>query len=444
MTGCANTPCLRPMPSETQPPKKRLHELPEWLFGSLKKWIIFPMIGALIGVMVIGRMTNWLLGPKAYKIYVVGRFDDESPRQIWGGLSDGSSQLGTLDGVHLELEKVDDLGDPLNARRVASEIAHRSDALLVVGHIYSTQTREALPVYLQESDPPVPVILTTETNPGLLPPRVKKGIYYPVFRLSPTDDDQAERAVEYAISQGATSFWVVEDISNPVYSSYLAQSFIRQIQQRHNRVLLWSNTLSIPSADSIRALKVNWVFFAGNWPNALILVQQLRAMFAGDHMPGIMLSDGCMDQQLIDTGGSDVSGVYLTHPLKARTSAISNYGIYGKDAVKLIAQMAEESDNRFSSLAGQHGGLGYFFRRILGLRRVSDARNALIAYMEESVRTGHEFDLTGGDRCQFRDDGTRVNAAFHVWTVNGTEFADVLSGGGAAPLTQGADRLTTH
>jgi branched-chain amino acid transport system substrate-binding protein len=428
------------MASETQPPKRRWYELCNRLFGSLKKWIVLPLLGALLGVMVVGRLTNWIIGPKAYKVYVVGRFDDEAPRQIWGGLSDGSSQLRTLDGVNLELEKIDDLGDPLNARHVASEIGRRSDALLVVGHIYSTQTKEALPVYLQESDPPVPVILTTETNPGLLPPRVKKGVYYPVFRLSPTDDDQAERAVEFAISQGATTFWVVEDVSNPVYSSYLAQDFIRQIQQRHNRVLLWSNTMSLPPADSIRALKVNWVFFAGNWPNALILVQQLRAMFAGDKMPGILLSDGCMDQQLIDTGGADVDGVYLTHPLQAKTYALSNYGIYGKDAVKLIAQMVEETNDRFSSLAGQQGGFGYFLRRVLGIRRVKDARNALIAYMEESVRTGHEFDLTGGGRCQFRDDGTRVNTSFHVWTVNGTEFVDVREGGPATYT--GADRTT--
>ena len=421
------------MASETQPPKRRLLELSKRLFENLKKWIVLPLLGALIGVMVIGRLTNWVTGPKTYKIYVVGKFDDEAPRQIWGGLSDGSSQLRTLDGVNLELEKVDDLGDPLNARRVASEISRRSDALLVVGHIYSTQTKEALPVYLQEANPPVPVILTTETNPALLPPRVKKGTYYPVFRLSPTDDDQADKAAQFAISQGATTFWVVEDISNPVYASYLAQEFIRQVQQRRNRVLLWSNTLSIPSAESIRALKVNWVFFAGNWPNALILVQQLRAMFAGDKMPGILLSDGCMDQQLIDTGGSDVDGVYLTHPLKAKTYAISNYGIYGKDAVKLVAQMTDDTDHRFSSLAGKQEGLGYFFRRILGIRRVSDARNALIAYMEEAVRTGHEFDLTGGERCQFKDDGRRVNTTFHVWTVNGTEFGDVRDGGPTVP-----------
>ena len=421
------------MTSETEPARRHLEKLAKRLFANLKKWIVLPLVCALIGVMVIGRLTNWVIGPKAYKIYVVGKFDDEAPRQIWGGVSEGESQLRALDGVKLEIERVDDLGDPLNARRVASEISRRSDSLLVVGHIYSTQTKEALPAYLQESDPPVPVILTTETNPNLLPPKVSKSVYYPVFRLSPTDDAQAERAAQFAISQGATAFWVVEDVSNPVYSSFLAQEFIKQVQQKRNRVLLWSTTLSIPSAESIRALKVNWVFFAGNWPNALILIQQVKAMFAGGTMPGILLSDGCMDQQLIDTGGTDVEGVYLTHQLTAKGYAVSNYGIYGKDASKLVAQMAEETDNRFSDLAGKQGGLGYLVRRILGLRRVRDARHALVAYMEEAVRTGHEFDLTAGGRCQFKDDGTRVSTTFHVWKVSGAEFGDVRESGPALP-----------
>jgi branched-chain amino acid transport system substrate-binding protein len=403
-----------------------LEEAAKWLFANLKKWIVLPLLGALIGVMVIGRLTNWVIGPKAYKIFVVGKFDDEAPKQIGRGLSEGESELRTLDGVKLEIERVDDRGDPLNARRIASAICRRSDTLLVVGHIYSSQTKEALPAYLQESDPPVPVILTTETNPNLLPPKVSRGVYYPVFRLSPTDDAQAKTAAQFAISQGARAFWVVEDVSNPVYSSFLAQEFIRQVQQNRNRVLLWSTTLSIPSAESIRALKVNWVFFAGDWPNALILIQQLKAMFPGDKMPGILLSDGCMDQQFIDTGGADVDGVYLTYPLTAKSYAISNYGIYGKDASKLVAQMVEETDPRLSELAGKQGGIGYLVRRILGLRRVGDARNALIAYMEEAVRTGHQFDLTAGGRCQFKDDGTRLDATFHVWKVNSFEFGDVL------------------
>src|SRR5258708_39210535 len=98
------------MTSETEPARRHLEKLAKRLFANLKKWIVLPLVGALIGGMVIGRLTNWVIGPKAYKIYVVGKFDDEAPRQIRGGVSEGESQLRGLDGVKLEIERVDDLG----------------------------------------------------------------------------------------------------------------------------------------------------------------------------------------------------------------------------------------------------------------------------------------------------------------------------------------------
>src|SRR5260370_29547085 len=104
------------MTSETEPARRHLEKLAKRLFANLKKWIVLPLVCALIGVMVIGRLTNWGIGPKAYKIYVVGRFDDEAPRQIWGGVSEGESQLRALHGVTLVLKRVVDLGECSNTR----------------------------------------------------------------------------------------------------------------------------------------------------------------------------------------------------------------------------------------------------------------------------------------------------------------------------------------
>ncbi len=62
-----------------------------------------------------------------------------------------------------------------------------------VGHVLSSTTKAALPIYMK-TDPQIPVILTTETNPQILPARDDPDQEFPVFRLSPTDDDQALRA----------------------------------------------------------------------------------------------------------------------------------------------------------------------------------------------------------------------------------------------------------
>jgi branched-chain amino acid transport system substrate-binding protein len=395
------------------------------LAAAVKKWVIVPLVGALLGALIIGRIINWVVGPKVYKVYLVSNLEEETTRQIWRGFSAEKSKLSLLGGIKVELESVDDLGDPFNARRISAELAERKDTLLIVGHIYSTQTKEALPAYLQQAEPPIPCILTTETNPNLLPPKISKGTYYPVFRLSPTDNQQAASAAQFAILQGGTSFWIVEDVSNPVYSKYLASKFIEQVQSSSKRVLLWSTNLETPSITAIQALNIDWVFFAGDWPNALILIRQLKAMSSALPIRGVILSDWSIDQRLIEQGGTDVEGVYLTHPLTAKAYAEEQYGLYGKKAFRLVEQLVDEGEKRFGELARKEGGIGYLVRKGLGIHRVADARMVLIALMEESIRTRHRFELEEGVGYIFENDGSCNNSNFHVWRVQDGRFADI-------------------
>ena len=180
---------------------------PRWILDIwkiLRNWVVLPLLGALLGAMLIGRIIDWVIGPKTYKIYVVGNFEDGgAAASIWDGISKGGS-LGKIDGIPVELEKGNDFGDPLSAQRISIDLASRNDLLAVVGHFASTQTKAALPAYLRTANPPIPVILTTETNPNLLPPKPRETIYDPVFRLSPTDDDQASKAAAFAIAATCT------------------------------------------------------------------------------------------------------------------------------------------------------------------------------------------------------------------------------------------------
>ncbi len=394
------------------------------LWTLVKKWIVLPIVGVLIGAIVIGRVSELVLGVKTYRVYFAGSLEEETVRQIGNALFAKGARLHDLNGVQVELQKVDDMGDPVNAQRIAATLAEKRDTLMVVGHVFSTQTREALPAYLQKADPPIPAVLTTETNPNILPPKTVKGDYYPVFRLSPTDDAQAQTAARFALSRGAKGFWVVEDVTNPVYANFLAREFIRTIQQQSQKVLLWSTSNGIPPVEAIKTLGIDWVFFAGDVQSALILVHQLKAV-SGPHKFTVILSDGCTDQQLIDQGSNDVEGVFLTHPMTAARFREAHYGQYGADARALIDQLLEEANNRFGELASRRAKVAYSLRRLLGIRRVADARNAVIALMEEAVRTEHSFDLSAQDRCQFRDDGRRKGVPFHVWQVKNGQFTDI-------------------
>ena len=392
------------------------------IFSILKTWLVLPLLTALVSAVVIGRVVNLLLGPNAYKVYLIGHLSDPEAAGIAEVFS---GELPKIDGVSVETKQLDDAGAPDTAERISLHLASLNDTLLVVGHLESTPTEKALPAYLQIADPPIPVILTTETNPNLLPPKPVDGSYYPAFRLSPTDNDQAVKAADFALSRGATAIWVVEDLSNQVYSKYLAREFVRQIHQHPSaKVLLWSTNYNIPPAYAISALGINWVFFAGEWQDALVLIRQLKAM-PQTRQVNILLSDWCVDRRLIDDGGSDVENVYLTHALSPTVYNQQHYAVYGKDAFQLVRQLLVDGDQQFDQLAGRDGRTAYLTRKVLGIRRVGDARRTLAHVMEAAVLQRRPFSLTGGTggaQAVFNGDGTRVDAAFQVWQIKGHTF----------------------
>lgn len=393
------------------------------ILSLLVKYIIGPSIMGIISIIVIDRAIGWWRGPEFYKIYVIGDLRDGASKEISEGIKKKGDQNLKIDEVKIEIQEVDDRGDPRNATEISSSLAKANDTLMVVGHGSSTQTKAALPNYLR-ANPPIPVILTTETNPDLLPPEVLRDGYYPLFRLSPTDDVQAKSAVEYAIRE-STAFWVVEDTSNSVYSKYLALEFINKAQQAGKAVLLWSTNSTIPSVETFKALRINCVFFAGPWSNALILIRQIKAISSGEKMPMIILSDASVDQNLIDQGKDDVEGVYLTHPLKASQYKDQGYELYGKDAYAVVEELIKDANAGFASIMKKQNRLSYWSKRLLKIHRVSDARFAIKSVMEDAVMNRRTFNGTLDGKYIFKKDGTREEAHFHVWQIKNRKFEEI-------------------
>src|SRR5262249_39218514 len=134
--------------------------------------------------------------------------------------------------------------------------------------------------------------------------------------------------------------------------------------------------------------------------------------------------DGCMDQKLIKEGAQSLEGVYLTYPLTASAYGDSGHSIYGSDAREIVSQLIESSERRFRDLAGDKGGISYQIRRLFGIRRVSDARNAVTVFMESAVRSEHSFHLSNNQEAKFRDDGSRIGGLFSVWKIAAGRFVD--------------------
>jgi branched-chain amino acid transport system substrate-binding protein len=405
--------------------------------------------------MLIGRIVDWVVGPKVYKVYVVGNFQTDVVRNtasdpmgpastaaddIWAKL-DALRSPGKIDGIPIEFAKVSDSGDPADAERISIDLAGRSDCVLVVGHFSSTQTKAALPAYLRGVTSPIPVILTTETNPDLVPPRTAATDFDPILRLAPTDEDQARTAVAFAAKRKANGFWAIQATSNSVYSSYLTSQFVDRALGESDAVLIWTDNTLVPFIKVTESLKMKWIFFAGGWRDALIAIRQLRAIPGGQNL-NIILSDAAANEKLLQYGNKTVEGIFLTHHLRAETyNSETRYGVYGDDVFQLTKQLLQMTDGRFSALARRNGGLGYWLRHLLGLRRATDARRAIAGVMREAIERKHPFSLSGRT-CIFQTKtATCEGAGFFVWRVEQGSFRTVHSescvSSGSAPKSDG-------
>jgi len=299
---------------------------PQWLTRLYQSWpvqtlLVGPLrftvsrvMVTLFSIIVLARIATWVVGPPSYRVYIIGDFTN-TPKHgsVRKGFNPDKSFSQTIDGCSVTVAAKDDKGSEKLALEIAQDLVARSDTLLVVGHMRSTMTRAALPEYLRR-EPPIPVILTLETNPDLAPAPDPRELDYPVVRLSATDTAQARQAAAFALGRGAKTFWIIQDPFNPVYSKFLADEFKQVIHRSQAKVLLW--TLTEPPREIVGALNVDCLFFAGYWSNGLIAVRQARK-FPGQAPRLFLLSEASVEPDLLTAGGGDVEGVHLIHqPLR--------------------------------------------------------------------------------------------------------------------------------
>jgi hypothetical protein len=418
-----------------QPKADKVTDIFRTIASVVFRWLVVPLGTTLIGIMAIGRVANWFVGPAAYKIYIVGDMDRSLvERQVAHAL--GSSSLWTIDGVPVEVVERSDHGNLLQALDVSERIARQSDTLMVVGHMSSGRTEKALPAYLN-ADPPIPVILTTETNPELVPVKIKHEVYRPVLRLSPTDKEQVKTLTRMISASKAKAIWVVQDLSkeNLTYSEYLATNLTRRLQEKGANVELLSTNLNAPTHKELHvAPGIDLVFFAGKWEHALILIRELRAIY-GSRMPQIVLSDASADERLIQFGGTNVEGIYLTYPLTVEQYESQHaYGDYTFSIIDSLLKSANTGE--FDEMAVQRAGLRSGVRRrlnhLLGLKRVRDARLLIGAVIMDAEESHRPFNAPGDISLRFwedldGEDGIRVDddAKFHIWQIRGGKFVNI-------------------
>lgn len=321
--------------------RKILDFIQEFIFKNI---LMSAVTTILVGAVVVLITSPFL--PENYTIYIAGGTNPTKTQQnsssgksliqtfkdTWDGLDE---KYQKLNGISIKIESGGyDEGKPNIAKQISANLVSEKKTLMVIGHFVSTATQAALSNYLN-ADPPIPVLLVTETVPSILPPEMaensQKQKSFPILRLSPTDDIQAKTAVDFASSQLKSEdkeqgkvFWVIEDDSNPVYSNYLATEFINNVNKQKvgKSVTILRSDLNYPvTPELLEKLKINSVFFIGNTSNALILIRQIKSIFSPSSFPLIILSDTARNNRLGDEGKDDVTNkVYVVAPFDAKFS----------------------------------------------------------------------------------------------------------------------------
>jgi branched-chain amino acid transport system substrate-binding protein len=102
------------------------------------------------------------------------------------------NDAGGIKGQKIELVWGDDLCAPKEAGTVGAKFAADKSMVAVVGHVCSSATLAAMPIYVRNS---MPVISATSTNPTI--GKVGKGWF---FRNCYTDDFQGRFLAKYAMT----------------------------------------------------------------------------------------------------------------------------------------------------------------------------------------------------------------------------------------------------
>ncbi len=422
------------------------------LEAKFTKWII-GLVLTLITAVIVGRATNLINplfnGPEEYKVYVVGgnaNRSEDFAAHFWDTFESSWSDV-KIHGKPVTTEYKEDRWNEETAAEIARKISSSKDAIMVVGHFSSSTSKVALKAYMN-ADPPIPVLLTTETNPDLIPEELRSNHEIvkklPIYRLWPTDIQQANSIAKYSAASKSENVWVVEDHwTNPLYSHFLAEQVVAGLQSQKLlgvNVVLWSLNENLLSKQTLLDLGIDSIIFVGVATNALIFVSQINQLYCKDKgqpdcpgKPKMFLTDAALELEVIQNSISAFEGIYFTHPElvtckpigeNKNSTTLLRIDYIAGDAALIAKQIIKEAEKYIKPP---------LYRKILGIQSVEDIRKAIIVAMNNSKfqdedNPGKHFNRvprpneTDTVQYHFDKEGINKDASFQLWQVKKGQF----------------------
>jgi branched-chain amino acid transport system substrate-binding protein len=202
------------------------------------------------------------------------------------------------------LKEFDSQGDPEKATPIASQVVNDQNILGVVGPMFSGETNATGETF---NEAKLVTITPSATNPNL-----SKNGWDTFHRMLTTDEPQGAAAAKYIKDTlKPKKVFVVDDATE--YGKFLAE----RVEKDLGDVVADTDTVQTgqtdfgPTVTKVKASGADLLWFGGYYPEAGLLVKQLRA---GGWKGTFAAGDGVVDPGFIEPAGAAANGAILTCP----------------------------------------------------------------------------------------------------------------------------------
>jgi len=224
------------------------------------------------------------------------------------------NDAGGINGKMLELVWGDDLCAPKDAGTVGSKFATDKSIVAVIGHLCSSATLAAMPIYVRAG---LPAISPTSTNPTI--GIVGKGWF---FRNCYTDDFQGRYLATDVVPKLLDKKSVAIFYENNDYAIGLKDAFVAGAQSAGLQVTgaeayVAKTTDFTPQLTKLLRDKPDTIFLCGYYPEGALIAGQARKLgFSGP----LFGADGIDNEDYIKIGGKAADNTYMTVPFLAASA----------------------------------------------------------------------------------------------------------------------------
>ncbi len=287
----------------------------------------------LCSVLAFGLITG-VAWAGTIKIPVASPFTGQfasSGEGIKNGAALKASEINAAGGINGHSVKIvleDELCDPREAATVATKLANDPEVVIVVGHLCSSATLAALPIYREAK---LPAISPGSTNVDI----GKMSPYY--FRNVYKDDFQGAFLARYVDEvkgfKRIVIFYEVNDYSMGLMSAFMKEAVKRGIKILGTEAYTSDTTDFKPQLTKFKMMRPDAIFNPGYAPRGTLIASQAASLAL---KIGLFGADGLDDDLMVKN--PDAEGVFVTTPFlpdKAGPQAakfIASYKrVYGKD-----------------------------------------------------------------------------------------------------------------